>query len=48
MSIWSDNMEHDTIIRNLQFAWEAFKALGPVMIFATATYWITTWGKRIK
>ena len=39
-------MEHDTIIRNLQFAWEAVKAFGPVAIFAALTYWITTWGEK--
>ena len=39
-------MEHDTIIHTLQFAWEAFKAFGPVTIFAALTYWITTWGEK--
>jgi hypothetical protein len=46
MSIWSDNMEHDFITHNLQFAWEAFKAFGPVAIFAALTYWITNWGEK--
>jgi len=39
-------MEADFITHNLQFAWEAFKAFGPVAIFAALTYWITTWGEK--
>jgi hypothetical protein len=39
-------MEPDFIARNLQFALEAFKAFGPVAIFAALTYWLTTWGEK--
>jgi hypothetical protein len=41
-------MSHQETLWILQSVWEAIKAFGPVIIFATATYWITTWGERTK
>jgi hypothetical protein len=41
-------MEHEVLIRNLQFAWEAIRAIGPVAILAAATYWVTTWGEKAR
>ena len=41
-------MEHEIVIRQLQFAWEAIRAIGPVAILAGVTFWITTWGERSR
>jgi hypothetical protein len=38
-------MEHEVIIRQLQFAWEFFRAIGPALALGVATYWVTTWGE---
>ena len=49
MSRWRDNfMEHETIVRNMQFAWEFFRAVGPAVVLGVATYWVTTWGEKAR
>lgn len=41
-------MEHEQIVRQLQFAWEFIRAIGPVAILAAATFWVTSWGERTR
>jgi hypothetical protein len=41
-------MEHEVIIRQLQFAWEFFRAIGPALVLGVATYWVTTWGEKAR
>lgn len=38
-------MEHEVLIRNLQFAWEFFRAMAPALALAGVTYWVATWGE---
>jgi len=38
-------MEHEAIVRQLQFAWEFACAFGPAVVLGVATYWVTKWGE---
>jgi hypothetical protein len=38
-------MEHEVIVRNIQFAWEFLRAMAPALVLAGATYWVATWGE---
>ena len=38
-------MEHEQIVRQLQYAWEFARAMGPAFCLAGVTYWVTTWGE---
>ena len=40
--------QHEVIIRNIQFAWEFIRAVGPAIALGVATYWVTTWGERTR
>jgi hypothetical protein len=41
-------MEHEQLLRNIQFAWEFIRAIGPVAILAAATFWVTSWGEKAR
>lgn len=38
-------MEHEVVIRNIQFAWDFFHAMAPALALAGVTYWVATWGE---
>jgi hypothetical protein len=38
-------MEHEVIVRQLQFAWEFACAFGPVFGLAGITWWVKSWGR---
>jgi hypothetical protein len=38
-------MEHEAIVRQLQFAWEFALAVSPAVVLAGVTMWVTSWGR---